>query len=139
MDKMLDNFEKLERNFHDLIIEKSKFCQFDKFLEENPDFELPKITENCSGHIVIPGMFGGFDYFVEKQGDKLVLYAEQSSRMDWDSNSYSYYKVTTDGNRLIGGEKREVVRKKFWELAKKVHEEHKRKIEKMRNKHEPSE
>ena len=49
MDKMLDDFEKLERNFHGLIIEKSKFCQIDKFLEENPDFELPKITENWRG------------------------------------------------------------------------------------------
>ncbi len=131
--------EKLEQNFRELIIDKCKFCGFDKYLEENPDFEFPKITENCSGHITIPGMFGGFDYFVKTQGDELVLYAEQSSRIDYSSDDYLYYEVTEDGSRILEGKEREVVRKKFWELAKKAREEHKRKVEKMRGEHEPGE
>lgn len=121
--------EKLEQNFRELIIEKCKFCGFDKYLEENPDFEFPKITENCSGHITIPGMFGGFDYFVKTQGDELVLYAEQSSRMDYSSDDYLYYEVTASGSKLLEDEEREVVWKKFRELDKKEHEERKRRIE----------
>lgn len=121
--------DEIEQNFRRLIIEKCKFCQFNKFLVENPDFEFPKITENCSGHITIPGMFGGFDYFVEKQDDKLVLYAEQSSRMDYSSDDYLYYEVATSGSRLLRDEEREAARKKFWEVAKREHGECKRKIE----------
>lgn len=131
--------EILEQNFRELIIEKCKFCQFDKYLEENPGFEFPKIAEGCSGHITIPGMFGGFDYFVEKQGDKSVLYAEQSSRMDYSSDDYLYYEVTTNDSKLLKDEEREVAQQKFEELAKKEHEEYKRKMEEMRSKHEPGE
>lgn len=114
----MDDLCKIEQNFRELIIEKCRFCQFDKFLEENPDFELPKITESCSGHITVPGMFGGFDYFSEEQGSGPVLYAEQSSRMDYSSDDYLYYGVTAGGSRMLEGEEREAVRKKFGELAK---------------------
>lgn len=131
--------ETLERNFRDLIIEKCKFCRFDKFLEENPDFEFPKITENCSGHITIPGMFGGFDYFVEEEGDKSVLYTERSSRMDYSSDAYSYYEVSENGNRLLQGEERKAVQEKFGELSKKAQAEWKREMEEMRRKHESGE
>ena len=118
----------LEQNFRELIIERCKFCQFDKYLEENPDFEFPKIIENCHGYITIPGLFGGFTYYLEKIDDKPVLYAERSSRMDYDSDSYLYFEITEDGGRTLEGEEREAVRKKFWELAKKEHEERKRRI-----------
>lgn len=119
---MLNRYqEKLEQNFRELIIEKCKFCGFDKYLEENPDFEFPKIAENCSGHITIPGMFGGFDYFVKTQGDESVLYAEQSSRMDYSSDDYLYYEITASGSKLLKDEEREVVWKKFRELDKREH------------------
>lgn len=124
----------LEQNFRELIIERCKFCQFDKYLEENPDFEFPKITENCHGYITVPGLFGGFTYYLEKLDDKLVLYAEQSSRMDYDSDSYLYFEITEDGSRTLEGEEREAVRKKFWELAKKEHEARKRRIEEVMRK-----
>lgn len=124
----------LEQNFRELIIERCKFCQFDKYLEENPDFEFPKITENCHGYITVPGLFGGFTYCLEKVDDKPVLYAEQSSRMDYDSDSYLYFEITEDGSRTLEGEEREAVRKKFWELAKKEHEARKRRIEEVMRK-----
>ncbi len=137
------SLSKIEQNFHDLIIEQCEFRQFDKYLEENPDFEFPKITEdllrsNVQDFIAIPGMFGGFTYYLEEVDGKLVLYAEQSSRMDHDSDSYAYFEITEDGSRMLESEEQDVARKKFWELAKKVHEEHKRKIEKMRSRYEPS-
>lgn len=138
------SLSKVEQNFRELIIEQCRFCQFDKYLEDNSDFELPKITEdllqsNVQNFITIPGMFGGFTYYLEEVNNKLTLHAEQSSRMDYDSNSYRYFEITEDGSRMLEGKEREVVWNKFWELAKEAHKEHKRKMEKVRIKHEPSE
>ena len=122
-------FTAIERNFKELIIRRCKFCRFDRFLEENPEFEFPKVTEGLVGsgdgrHITIPGLFGGFDYFLEEMDGRFVLYAEQSSRMDHDSSDYLYFEVTADGSRKLEGEEREAVRGKFRELAKRAREEH---------------
>ena len=119
----MQEYNKLTQNFRDLIIEKCKFCQFDKYLEENPDFEFPEITENCVGFIVIPGLFGGFEYFLGEENGEPVLYAEQSSRMDRDSSDYLYYEVTEHGSKRLEGEEREAAHGKFWKMAKKQHEE----------------
>lgn len=137
-----NSLKQIEQNFEGLIIERCKFCGFDKYLAENPDFELPRIDESLFGwengqHITIPGMFGGFDYFLEGVNDSFVLYAEQSSRMDHDSNSFSVFEVSVDGSRLLEGEERRIVWAKFRQLDKKRFEEYKRKAIK-RRKHEPS-
>lgn len=136
-------YNKLEQNFRELIIQQCKFCGFDRYLAENPDFDFPKIDKGLSGwengrHITIPGMFGGFDYFSEEVGGNVVLYTEQSSRMDHDSNSSSVFEVGADGARLLEGEERRAVWEKFRQLDKKRLEEYKRKMEE-RRKHEPSE
>ncbi len=121
---------KIEQNFRELVVEQSKFCKFDKYLEKSPaGFKFPKITEdllrsNTQDFIAIPGMFGGFTYFLEKADGKLVLYAEQSSRMDHDSDSYMYFEVTENGSRMLKGKEREGVMKKFWELAKEARRRH---------------
>lgn len=135
--------KELEQNFRELIIERCRFCGFDKHLAENLDFEFPKIDKSLLGwensqHITIPGMFGGFDYFLGKVGNNLVLYAEQSSRMDHDSDSSSVFEVSIDESRLLKGEERRMVWAKFRQLGKKRLEEHKRKMEERRQ-HEPSE
>lgn len=143
---MKDNTNSLgqiEQNFKELIVERCKFCGFDKYLAENPDFEFPKIDESLLGwentqHITIPGMFGGFDYFLEEVGDSVVLYAEQSSRMDHDSNSSSVFEVSMSEARLLEGEEWKVVWGKFRQLDKKRSEEHRRKVLERRE-HEPSE
>lgn len=137
-----NSLNQIEQNFKELIVKRCKFCDFDKYLADNPDFEFPKIDESLLGwengqHITIPGMFGGFDYFLEEVGDSDVLYAEQSSRMDYDSNSSLVFEVNMDGDRLLEGEERKVVWEKFRQLDKKRFEEHKRKIAE-RRKHEPS-
>lgn len=110
----------LEQNFHDLIIAQCKFCGFDKYLVENPDFEFPKITSGCSGHIIIPGLFGGFSYFLEEMDDGPVLYAEQSSRMDHSSDDYSYFMITTSGSEMLKDEAWKNAQEKFLELANNV-------------------
>ncbi len=138
-----NSLNKLEQNFRKLIIERCKFCGFDKYLAENPDFEFPKIDGSLLGwenaqHITIPGMFGGFDYFLEWINDELVLYAEQSSRMDHDSNSSSVFEVSISEARLLEGEERKVVWEKFRQLDKKRFEEHKQEVMERRQ-HEPSE
>ena len=137
------SISKIEQNFRRLIIEKCKFCGFDKYLEENPDFELPKITEDLLGwqnaqHLTISGMFGGFDYFVEEQCGKLVLYAEQSSRMDHSSDDYLYFEVTLDGNRLLQEDERKVIAERFRELSKMAAKKHTMKLKEMRSNHESS-
>lgn len=119
---------KLEQNFRALIIEQCKFCQFDKYLAENPNFAFPVITTELLnselGHITIPGLFGGFAYFVEEIGGEFVLYAEQSSRMDHDSGAYKYFEIIVDGSKKLEGEEREKVAQKFLELAKKARKKH---------------
>lgn len=71
MNDNTSSLNKLEQNFRKLIIERCKFCGFDRYLEENPDFEFPKITEgllepDTQCFISIPGMFGGFTYYLEE-------------------------------------------------------------------------
>lgn len=126
----------LERNFRELIIKQCQFCGFDKYLEDNPDFEFPKITEELlsfSEFITIPGLFGGFDYYLEEVHGDFVLYAEQSSRMDASSDDYMYFEITETGSRLLKDDEREVVQKKFWELGQKRHEERKRRLKDVNN------
>lgn len=139
-----NSLNQIEQNFKELIVERCKFCGFDKYLAENPDFEFPKIDESLLGwenaqHITIPGMFGGFDYFLEEVGNNhnLVLYAEQSSRMDHDSNSSSVFEVDIDESGLLEGEERKMVWEQFRQLDKKRFEEHKREVME-RRKHESS-
>lgn len=137
-----NSLSQIEQNFKELIVERCKFCGFDKYLAENPDFEFPKIDESLLGwenaqHITIPGMFGGFDYFLEEVGDSVVLYAEQSSRMDHDSNSSLVFEISMSKARLLEGEERRIVWEKFRQLDRKRLEEHKRKVME-RKKHEPS-
>ncbi len=120
----MTNLSLLEQNFKTLIISQCKFCKFDKYLERNPDFEFPKITPELLGwengeHITIPGLFGGFSYFLEMDNSKPILYAEQSSRMDYDSDSSSVFEVGMDGSRLLEGEERRKVWGKFRQLDKK--------------------
>lgn len=138
----LNAVDVIEQNFRKLIIKRCKFCGFDKYLVDNPDFEFPKIDESLLGwengqHITIPGMFGGFDYFLEKIGNNLVLYAEQSSRMDHDSDSSSVFEVNVNGSRLLEGEERKMVWEQFRQLDRKRFKEHKREIME-RRKYEPS-
>lgn len=121
------SFRKVEQNFRELIIERCKFCGFDKYLTENPDFEFPKVIEDLlqpdtQGFIAIPGMFGGFAYYLEETNDEYILYAEQSSRMDHDGNDYLYFEITENGSRMLENEEREAVQKEFCELTKKTHE-----------------
>ncbi len=131
------SLSRLEQNFKELIIERCKFCGFDKYLEENPDFEFSKITEkllepNTQCFISIPGMFGGFAYYLEEVDGKFVLYAEQSSRMDYSSDSYLYFKITESGSRMLESEDRKVVQKRFMDLTKKAHEKHLQELKAMR-------
>ncbi len=144
MNDNTSSLNKLEQNFRGLIIERCKFCGFDRYLEENPDFEFPKITEdllepNTQCFISIPGMFGGFTYHLEEIGNEPVLYAEQSSRMDHSDDDYLYFEITLDNSRLLQGEERKTIAKKFRELGKKAAEEHAMKLKEIRSNHEPSE
>lgn len=142
MSRVEGNCARLEQNFEKLIIDRSKFCGFDEYLTENPDFEFPKITESLLGwensqHITIPGLFGGFDYFLEEVDSKVILYAEQSSRMDYGSDSSLFFEISADTSRELEGKERKAVWEKFRRLDKKRFEEHKRKITDQR-KHESS-
>lgn len=125
------NLKALEQNFRNLIIERCRFCKFDQYLEENPNFAFPKITptlldSGTQNFITIPGLFGGFAYYFESVDGKPVLYAEQSSRMDRSSDDYTYFLVTTDGSKVLEGEARAEIQKKFYTLAQQAHEQRRR-------------
>lgn len=141
-----NSLNQIEENFEELIVERCKFCGFDKCLAENPDFELPRIDESLFGwengqHITIPGMSGGFDCFLGKVGNNhnLILYAEQSSRMDHDSNSSSVFEIDINGARLLEGEERKTVWEQFRQLDKKRFEERKQKVKERKNMNTTSE
>lgn len=126
-------FAQLAQNFRALIIEQCKFCHFDQWLEKNPDFLFPEITKDflnsqVSTFIAIPGLFGGFTYYIENTDGEPVLYAEQSSRMYRDSSDNSYFKITADGNEILDGEARENARQKFCERAALAHATRKKNI-----------
>lgn len=125
----MSELDKIEQNFKKLIIEQCRFCGFDKYLEENPDFEFPKITEDLlkvdtQNFVTVPGLFGGFSYYLEEVNAEPVLYAEQSSRMDHSSDDYLYFEVIESGSRMLEGEERGAVQGKFRELARKAHEKY---------------
>lgn len=133
----------IEQNFKELIIEQCKFCGFDKFVEDNPNFEFPKITEELLNSdrqhfVTIPGLFGGFTYFVAREDSKYILYAEQSSRMNHSIDDYLYFVITDDGSRILQGKERATVQTKFLELNKKAREEHRQKLQKIRHEYESS-
>lgn len=126
---MNDTLSQITQNFRNLIISQCRFCGFDQYLAENPGFEFPEITADLFGadldrHIAIPGLFGGFNYFLTQVDGKPVLYAEQPSRMDHDSNSYSYFEVTADGSRKLEGEEREDIHRRFLQFMKRAREKH---------------
>lgn len=65
MKENTNSLKQVEKNFEELIVERCRFCGFDKYLVDNPDFEFPKIGEGLLGwengqHIAILGTFGGF-------------------------------------------------------------------------------
>lgn len=134
------SFSKLEQNFKELLMERcGRLPSFMEVLSEKHDFKFPKITEDLlepdtQCFVSIPGMFGGFAYYLEEMGDKFVLYAEQSSRMNHDSNDYLYFEITESGSKKLEGEEREIMRKKFCKLARKAHEKHLQNLKAMREK-----
>lgn len=76
-----DDLKRIEENFRILVK--------DFFLNEkcigDYDYHFPKITEDLyiqEEFNRVPGMFGGFFYFLKLEDGKPVLYAEASSRMD---------------------------------------------------------
>lgn len=134
------SLNKLEQNFKDLLMERcGKLPSFIEHSLEKHDFKFPKITEDLlepdtQCFISIPGMFGGFAYCLEEVDGRLVLYTERSSRMDHDSDSYLHFEITESGSRMLDGEEREVMRKKFCKLARKAHEKHLQNLKAMREK-----
>lgn len=120
------SLSKIEQNFRELIIEQCRFCKFDKYLERDPDFEFPKITEDLlepytQNFVAIPGMFGGFTYYLdENMNGKLMLRVEQSSRMDHSSDDYMYFEITKKRSRMLEGEERDDAQDSFRKLAKGV-------------------
>ena len=140
MNDNTSSLNKLEQNFKDLLVEwRDKLPLFKEYLAEHPDFEFPKITEDLlepdtQCFISIPGMFGGFTYCLEEADGNPVLYAEQSSRMDYSDDDYLYFEITLDNSRLLQGEERKAIAKKFRELGKKTHEKHLQELKAMRKK-----
>lgn len=128
----MDNLTKIAHNFRELIIQQCRFCGFDKYLATNPDFEFPKITKELldsdkQHFVAIPGLFGGFTYYLKNKDGEIVLYAEQSSRMDYDASDYSYFAITENASRLLQDEERADAQVKFQELSKKAFEAYRQK------------
>jgi hypothetical protein len=88
----------IERHFHELIRERAG-----KLIVQH-NLALPELTsqfvaaESRTG-FQIPGMYGGFSYWLEGEGDQTKLIAESWSRVV--DGSGQRHEITAKGSRLV--------------------------------------
>ncbi|MBR4447200.1 hypothetical protein [Methanobrevibacter sp.] len=104
----ISDLKKIEENFHILINDfyLSQDCIGDY------DYRFPKITEDLfvrEDFNRVPGMYGGFFYFLNLESGKPILYANASSRMDLDEliiiDEICYTWVDDDYGKMLSGSK----------------------------------
>ena len=114
----IKNLTAVWANFLKLINERTgKFIK--SYEERDGDkFDLPKLEIDVLRlgkiyHITIPGYLGGYSYFFEEKDNKLVMYADLTSRWQWHEEDYEYFKVTAEGYRKLQGKDRQETASKF--------------------------
>ena len=88
----------IEQLFHGVILERAG-----KLIEEY-NLELPKLSFLIKGKknkawFPVPGMYGGFSYWLEGEGDGTKLISESWSRIV--EGSGERHEVTVAGSRLV--------------------------------------
>ena len=126
------------KNFLKLINDRTgKFIAH--YEERNKEkFELPKLEIDTlklgkEYHITIPGYLGGYSYFFEEKDNTLIMYADLTSRWQYEED-YEYFEITTDGySKLQDKKQREELAKKFFQLGIEQLKETYEELDKTRN------
>lgn len=87
---------RIQANFHDVI--RSRAAQ----LIERHNIELPILKyplENDKEWFAVPGMYGGFSYWFEADGEEIKLITESWCRVVGGSGQR--HEVTSDGYKLV--------------------------------------
>jgi hypothetical protein len=88
----------IQYHFHMVIRERAA-----KLVDEHnlvlPELAALLVSEKPGASFAIPGMYGGFYYWLEGEGKEAKLIAESWSRMG--DGSKQRYEVTAEGSRLI--------------------------------------
>jgi len=93
-----DNLRAIERHFHAVI--RGRAAAF----VDRPDLMLPELApllalEESKTWFPIPGMYGGFSYWLEGEGDQTKLVTESWSRVVGGSGQR--HEITAAGSRLV--------------------------------------
>jgi len=91
----LDDLNIIQKYFHDLILDRNKYNQ--PFLE-NENKKLPTITNGIREKekwYPVPGMYGGFKYYLTEKKEKPMLISESWCRVVGGSGQR--HEITTDG------------------------------------------
>jgi hypothetical protein len=110
-DKLADSLPALQTRFHSWLRDRVG-ALIEKHQLQLPDLAtLAGKPESNGNHFPIPGMYGGFYYWLEREGADAQLMVLSFSRIV--GGSEPFYEITVGGCRLIAGAELRV-REKFW-------------------------
>ena len=93
-----ETLQKIERHFHAVIRSRAAA------LVERHGLELPHLSDllkrsDRKAFLRVPGMYGGFSCWLEREGEDTVLISESWCRIVGGSGER--HEVTSDGSRLV--------------------------------------
>ena len=94
----IETIQKIEQHFHALIHERTSK------LTDEQGFELPSLIALLESDIRrewfgVPGMYGGFSYWLVGEGEDTVLITESWSRILGGSGQR--HEITAEGSKLV--------------------------------------
>ena len=93
-----DTLSVIQHHFHDVIRDRAA-----KLIDENkvalPELSLLLMAKEPKAWFPIPGIYGGFSYWFEGDGEKTKLVTESWSRVVWGSGQR--HEITAEGSSLV--------------------------------------
>lgn len=94
----LTTIQSIQKHFHNVILGRAE-----KFVQEHslrlPELEPLLEIENCKVWFQIPGMYGGFSYWLETEGNEAKLISDSWCRIV--EGSGERHEITSTGSKLI--------------------------------------
>ena len=91
-----DALQKIQQQFHQVILSRAG-----NLIEKN-NVALPELKLAKGDYFPVPGMYGGFHYWFEGEGDHLKLMTRSWSRIA--DGFGQLHEVTADGYKLVAEE-----------------------------------
>lgn len=90
----------IQKHFHALILERAVEIKKMVSALEFPELLATFDSEDSAGWFSVPGMYGGFKYWFESEGNKVRLITESWSRVV--DGSGRRHEITREGSKLVG-------------------------------------